>query len=218
MSRSNETNNIISEDRTVRKKDAAPVVQKEETPLVNQFEPEDRVIWQKPELVIRKLGDIKGKTIVDIGAGTGYFTFRLARSGAKVIAVDIDPQAIEWMENQKERYSEEIKNNVDIRLASFSDPNLNNQEADVALMVNTYIYIENRITYLKNLQRGLKKGAKLVIVDFKKKTTAIGPELSQRISLLDVENELTEAGFTILNEDDTSLEYQYFVSAVYNPN
>jgi predicted RNA methylase len=59
------------------------------------------VIWQKPDLVIQQLGDVNGKTVADLGAGTGYFSRRIAYKGARVIAIDIDPQAIQWMQEQK---------------------------------------------------------------------------------------------------------------------
>ncbi|NJO92951.1 MAG: hypothetical protein HC831_31295 [Chloroflexia bacterium] len=47
--------------------------------LVNHFDNPEREKWQKPDLVIDKLGDLSNKTIGDIGAGTGYFSFRLAK-------------------------------------------------------------------------------------------------------------------------------------------
>ncbi len=58
--------------------------------LVKHFENPARAEWQKPEWVIEQLGDLTGKTVADIGAGTGYFAFRIARKAKKVIAIDID--------------------------------------------------------------------------------------------------------------------------------
>lgn len=57
----------------------------------------DRVIWQKPEMVMELLGDMKDKVVADIGAGTGFFTFRLLQQAKKVIAVDIDKGPLERM-------------------------------------------------------------------------------------------------------------------------
>ena len=61
--------------------------------LVERFEHRDRNQWQQPDKVLTSLGELNGKTIVDIGAGTGYFAFRLLEKGAKVIAVDIDERS-----------------------------------------------------------------------------------------------------------------------------
>src|SRR5690606_25963163 len=65
---------------------------------------QSRVIWQKPDLVLSLLGNLKGKTVADIGAGTGFFAFRIANQGARVIAIDIDPRAIAWIDEEKTRY------------------------------------------------------------------------------------------------------------------
>src|SRR5690606_26217477 len=54
-----------------------------------------RTVWQKPASVISKLGDLSDKVVADIGAGTGYFSFRLAFHAHKVIAVDIDTNALQ---------------------------------------------------------------------------------------------------------------------------
>ena len=60
--------------------------------LIERFESEERNAYQKPDEVIKFLGDIKGKKIIDIGAGSGYFSVPLAKAGAKVIAADVDDE------------------------------------------------------------------------------------------------------------------------------
>lgn len=178
------------------------------------YELDSRVIWQRPELVMNVLGPLEGMTIADIGAGTGYFAFRLAAAGANVIAIDIDPRAISFMQSEKERYSEEVQSRFTTRLASPDNANLANGEVDVILMVNTYIYIDDRINYFTKLRDGLQTNGQLVIIDFKKKKTTIGPAMEDRISLKDVQLELASAGYTILDVDESSLEYQYLIRAV----
>lgn len=181
--------------------------------LISEMEQPDRIIWQKPDLVISKLGELNGKVVADIGAGTGYFSFRVAQKGANVIAIDIDPKAIAWMEVQKAALPEENQKRLDIRLADADNPRLASAEADMVLMVNTYTYIENRVEYITNLKQGLKPGARIVIIDFKKKSTSIGPASDERLALSTVENELTQAGFSIVDSDDTTLDYQYILTA-----
>ena len=178
------------------------------------YESETRVIWQKPKLVIDLMGNLEGRTVADIGAGTGYFAFRIASAGANVIAIDIDPRAIEFMESEKLRYPESIGKRFSTRLATGADAGLKEAEVDVVLLVNTYIYINNRVEYFRNLRNGLKPGGKVIIVDFKDEKTTIGPELSERIGLTQVQRELTEAGYAIESADVEMLEYQYIVTAL----
>lgn len=176
---------------------------------------DERFIWQKPEVVLNKLGDVSGKVIADIGAGTGYFTFRLIRKAEKVIAVDIDPGMLELINSLSENLDPELKKKLETRLALPDNSKLTTAEVDVIIVVNTIGYISNRRVYLKNLRQSLKPGGKIMIADFKIKTISetIAPAPAYRVSILDLENDLISSGYTILNTDDTSLEYQYIVTA-----
>ncbi len=69
--------------------------------LVAHFEDPARAQWQKPDEVIASLGSLEGKTVADIGAGSGYFTFPLAKKAAKVIAIDIDQRFLDYIEQKK---------------------------------------------------------------------------------------------------------------------
>ena len=180
---------------------------------VELYESADRVIWQKPDLVIQELGDVEGKVVADLGAGTGYFSRRIAYKGAKVIAIDIDPKAIQWMKEQKERFPIELQDRLVIRQAKADDPMLKPQEVDLVLLVNTYSYISNRIPYFTKLKEAIRPGGDVVIIDFKKKETPFGPSIEERVDVSDVEKELKEAGYTLLKIDQESLEYQYIIKA-----
>lgn len=177
------------------------------------YDIQSRVIWQKPEIVLNLLGNLKGRTIADIGTGTGFFAFRIANAGAKVIAIDIDPRAIEWVEAEKRHYPAEVQILLETRLAAPENPNLKSEEVDVVLMVNTYIYLENRVAYFRNLRKGLKKDGRVIIIDFKEHETPIGPKVEERIAQSQVHSELIQAGYTVTSADDKSLEYQYIIVA-----
>ncbi|MTI22163.1 class I SAM-dependent methyltransferase, partial [Fulvivirga sp. RKSG066] len=103
--------------------------------LVEQYEAPDRAKWQNPELVIDKLGIVEGKVIADIGAGSGYFTFRLAQKGASVVAIDIDDRFLEHIENRKAELNNINPELVTTRLSTEEDPLLESEELDVALLV-----------------------------------------------------------------------------------
>jgi len=179
-----------------------------------EYESPDRVIWQKPDLVIQELGDVNGKTVADLGAGTGYFSRRIAYKGARVIAIDIDPKAIQWMQEQKTKFPEELQDRLVIRKATEDDPKLKDNEVDMVLLVNTYSYIKNRVTYFTKLQKAIRKGGIVLIIDFKKTDTPFGPKVQERVDLTDVEQELTQAGYDVIMKDESSLEYQYILKAI----
>lgn len=184
-----------------------------DSPDIDRKLGEDRFHWQRPDFVIDQLGDISDKKIADLGAGSGYFSFRLVKKAAGLIAIDIDPEMIKLLEEEKEYYSDEIKARFEARLASPNDPGLNPQEVDIILLVNTYAYIEDRVNYFKKLKTALKPGGLLMIVDFKKRKLPIGPEKEFKVSLTRVEEELTAAGYKSIVSDDYSLAYQYIVKA-----
>lgn len=182
--------------------------------IVADYESKDRVIWQKPDIVISQLGDLEGKTVVDIGAGTGYFTFRLVPKAKKVIGIDIDQRFIDFMDSVKVRLPEQFQKRFETRLAKPEDPMLQPGEADAAMIVNTYAYIEHRTDYLKVLHQGLTPKATLLIIDFKKNDLPVGPPVQYKVSSMDVEKELTLAGFEVTKVDKITLDYQYIIVAV----
>jgi SAM-dependent methyltransferase len=181
--------------------------------MVADYESKDRVIWQKPDLVISFLGDLAGKTVADIGAGTGFFTFRLVPKAKKVIGIDIDQRFISMLDSVKVRLPLEYRNRFESRLAKPENPMLKDGEADAIVIVNTYGYIDNRIEYLKLLKKGMSKGGQLLIIDFKKNNVPVGPADEFKVALQQVEKELIAAGFVIDNINKDVLDYQYIVLA-----
>ncbi len=182
--------------------------------LVRNYEDPDRKNWQNPQLVIEKLGDLSGKTIADIGAGTGYFTFRLAPFAQKVIAIDIDSRFLSYIEDKRDESPEEIYEKIEIRLSKPEDPLLKHSETDIVLIVNTFHFINNRIDYLKKVKQGIRDGGKLVIVDFKGGNMPVGPSEDTKISPSMVVDEVMKSGFGDVSIDLTSLQYQYIIIAM----
>ncbi len=183
--------------------------------LLDQYDPPGRVIWQKPEVVIGRMGDLSNKVVADIGAGSGFFSRRLAPQARKVIAVEVDERFVHFMDSIKRvELKPADQEKLEVRLASPSDPNLRPEEADVILVVNTYIFLEDRVAYLRRLQELLPQGGKVIIVDFKRKRMPINyPPAEIRLELFQVEEELELAGFTDFESDDCSLDYQYIIVA-----
>ena len=177
--------------------------------LVARFEDPVRAQWQKPGEVIASVGPLHGKVVADIGAGTGYFAFPLAKKAAKVIAIDIDQRFLDYIEQRKR--TQKVGANVETRLTAPNASGLKPGEADLVLIVDTFHHIEDRIEYLKKLRGVLGKGGLLVIIDFKKQKPPPGPLIELRLAPEQVESELKSAGFTVVSTDRDLLPYQYII-------
>jgi 2-polyprenyl-3-methyl-5-hydroxy-6-metoxy-1,4-benzoquinol methylase len=181
--------------------------------LISEFNSPERDEWQKPNEVLALLGDLKGKTVADIGAGGGYFTFKLANVGAKVIATDIDPYFVDYIDTRKKELHPSIANLVHARICEADNSYLKANEADVVLIVNTYHHIENRVAYLERLQKSLKINGEIVIIDFKAMHTPVGPPKNLRLSESTVYSELQKAGYTNITVNSDLLPMQYIIRA-----
>lgn len=184
-----------------------------------ELESDERSNWQKPEFIISRIGKLEGKVLADLGSGAlGYFTFKILGQTDvdKLIAIDIDKEAVRMLNILKEALNEEKASRLEIRLADVNDPKLRDKEVDIVLIVNTIAYLPNRLEYLKALKSKIKEDGKLVIVDFKTKRIpedVDAPPYDERVLLHVVEEELYQAGYSDIMTDDTSLEYQYLIVA-----
>jgi len=178
--------------------------------LVEAYESPERANWQSPAALINRLMPLKGLTVADIGAGTGYFTFRLAARGARVVAIDIDPRFLAYITEQQKLQPLAIDTLISTRLTTPNQPGLKAEEADLVLMVNTYAFIQQRPAYLKALKKGMAKGGRLAIVDVKPQSPVPGSnEGPMPLPYGTVGRELTDAGFILIQGDSSSLKYQY---------
>lgn len=180
--------------------------------LAEKFESSERDSWQKPDLVINFLGDISAKTVVDVGSGSGYFSFRLVNAGANVIAADVDPGFLKMIKEKQEKYDID-QGRLTTKLIENSELNINSNSADIIFLVNVYHHISDRVDYFSSVNSKLKEHGKIVIVDFYKKTLPIGPSKNHKISSEVVLNELDAAGYKSIDIDTELLEYQYIITA-----
>jgi SAM-dependent methyltransferase len=91
---------------------------------IHVFESPERATWQKPEEVVRAFDLKRGQTVVDIGAGTGYFTRRFARAigpSGKAIGVDIEPSMVAYMKADTKKHK---LSNYEARPVKSDDPEL----------------------------------------------------------------------------------------------
>lgn len=171
------------------------------------FDDPERDAWQKPHEVLRALALEPGAQVADLGAGTGYFTVRLANMlpAGRVYAVDIEPDMVRYLEARAQR--EGLRNVVAVK-GEPDDPRLP-EKVDLVLLVDVYHHIGDRAPYFRRLRDSLRPGGRVAIVDFKLDSPA-GPPRAARIAPETVEAEMKAAGYAVTAEH-RFLPYQYFL-------
>jgi arsenite methyltransferase len=165
---------------------------------------------QKPLEVIAALDLKPGETLADIGAGSGYFSFKLARKvgdNGRVYAVDINSDMILFI-NRNIR-DKKIKNVTTI-LSAPDDPLLADASINRFFICNTWHHIQNRPRYMALMKNMLKPGGQIIIVDYKKGQSPAGPPDEMKLTRREVIAELEAGGFK-LAKDHRFLPYQYFL-------
>ena len=172
------------------------------------FDDPARDAWQMPDKVIAALKLKPGQVVADLGAGTGYFTVRLARSPAmpKVYGVDIEPSMVNYI---RERMAKEGLKNVVAVQASADNANLP-ERVDLVLIVDTYHHIGNRETYFRRLAKSLKPGGRVAIIDFKPDAPD-GPPKEFRFPPEKVEKEMAAAGYALSEKLDFLPRQQFLI-------
>ena len=177
---------------------------------IGALEDPKRDAYQKPHEVMRALGLKAGEIIADIGAGSGYFTFRLTHhigDRGKVYAVDVSPDMIRHI-NRRIRELKAI--NVVSILADPDDPLLPEGSVDRFFFSDSWHHIDSQTTYLSLMKKMLKPGGEIVMIDFHKKDIPVGPPMPMKIAREDLIKQMESNGFRLMKEH-TFLPYQYFL-------
>lgn len=175
------------------------------------FDNPARDAWQMPDRVIAALGLKAGESVADVGAGTGYFTVRLAKSASapRVLASDIEPNMVKYLQH---RAMKEGLKNVTAVVAKADSPNLP-EPVDVTLIVDTYHHIPNRVAYFTALKSSLKPGGRIAIIDFKKGSPE-GPPEQFKFTPEQISGELAKAGYHLQTQHDFLPRQMYLIYAV----
>jgi SAM-dependent methyltransferase len=142
------------------------------------------------------LGITPGKTVADIGAGSGWFTVRAARrvgAGGVVYAVDINPDSIRYIDARAQK--EQLRN-VKTILGKADDPLLPVAGVDAVLLLKTYHEVAEPVALLRNLRAALRSGAKIGIIDRN------GNGEDHGVGRDVVLHEATQAGYRLLEQYD----------------
>jgi arsenite methyltransferase len=169
-----------------------------------------RDAYQKPHEVVMALGLKEGEAIADIGAGAGYFAFRFAHhvgATGRVYAVDVSPDMILHMNRQIRDLG---LDNVRTILAPPDDPLLADRSVNRFFFCEAWHHIADHEKYLSEMKRMLRPGGQVIVIDFRKEATPVGPPPEMRVARADVVREFEAHGYRLANEQ-TFLPYQYFL-------
>jgi SAM-dependent methyltransferase len=181
--------------------------------MIAVFESTERDAWQQPDKVVKALPIASPSAVLaDIGAGSGYFTRRLAHRvpDGRVFAVDVDSEFADYLVSKRESWGTP---NIEPRLAMYDDPLLPTGELDLVFTANTYAYIRDRVGYFSKVRTALRAGGRLAVIDFRPEANVaatMAPDPRHRIGRDAAVRELELAGFRVVDEP-TFLEHQWFL-------
>jgi SAM-dependent methyltransferase len=167
----------------------------------------DRDAWQKPDELIAALGLTGSETVADVGAGSGYFSFRFAKAlpRGKVVALDIEPEMIRHIHHKA--MTGGVKN-VQAVLSRPADPSVP-PGADLVFLADVLHHVAGRDAWLVKLRDQMKPGAKLVLVEFKEGALPQGPPEKMKIPLARLKQIVAAAGLVLDGERPGLLPYQH---------
>jgi SAM-dependent methyltransferase len=148
---------------------------------------------EQPSKVVNALNLKPNDVVADIGAGTGYMSFRIAPllTKGKVFAVDIQPEMLDIIEflNKENNIT-----NVEPILATLTNPNLPPESVDLALMVDAYHEFENPREVIQGIFRALKPGGKAALVEYRGENPFIMIKRLHKMSQRQVRKEMQAVG------------------------
>jgi len=187
-----------------------PAMQLDSKAYIEMLESPQRDMEQKPDEVVAAMDIKEGETIADIGAGSGYFSFRFAQyvgSTGRIYAVDINSDMILYMNRQIR--DKKIGNVVTV-LSDPEDPLLADNSIDRFFICNTWHHIPNQSHYIGLMKKMLKPEGQIIIVDYLKKQLPVGPPPEMKMARSEVVKQMEDNELE-LKEEHNFLPYQYFL-------
>lgn len=160
-------------------------------------------------LAIKNLPVSESSVVADIGAGSGYYTFKIAPKvpQGKVFAVEIQDQAINYL---KAKSKELGFSNVIPVMGTEKSPNLPVASVDLAIMVDVYHELEFPVEMLAAIKKSLKPGGKLLLIEYRGEDPAIAIKPLHKMTAKQAEKELEANGFKLV-ENGKFMKIQHFL-------
>ena len=152
-----------------------------------------REIQEQPDKTVEQLKLNNDDVVADIGAGTGYFSFRMAQQvpEGKVYAVDIQPEMLDAIAFLKE---EKNITNVETILGREDNPNLPDESIDLALMVDAYHEFAYPREMMEGIFKALKPGGRVVLLEYRQENPMIMIKPLHKMTQKQVKKELKDVG------------------------
>jgi SAM-dependent methyltransferase len=157
----------------------------------------EREAEEEPSRAIDALDLRPGMTVADVGAGSGYYTVRLAQKvgpEGRVYATDIQPGMLSLLQRRATR--DQLTNIVPV-LGAVDDPKLPPGSLDLALMVDVYHELSAPQAFVRRLREALKGDGRLVLIEFRKEDPRVPIREEHKMSVDQVRQELSADGYTI---------------------
>jgi ubiquinone/menaquinone biosynthesis C-methylase UbiE len=172
---------------------------------------------ENPRKLIEMLKLKDGEVVADIGAGSGYYTFRMAKLVApkgKILAVDIQKEMLDIV---RDRMKKDKIENVEPILGEEADPKLKDESVDVILLVDVYHEFAQPYEMTEKMVKALKPGGRLVFVEFRLEDEKVPIKLVHKMTEKQVIKEMAE--FKQLKHGSTSdkLPWQHVITFVKEP-
>jgi SAM-dependent methyltransferase len=173
------------------------------------LEKPERALWQKPDEVVKALGLKGAETLVDVGAGSGYFTFRFARAlpRGRVIAADTEAEMIRHIHH---RVMNDGLKNIQAVLTKPDDPEVS-KHADWVFICDVLHHVPDRAGWLGRVAAEMKAGARLALIEFKEGKLPEGPPAAAKIPRAQLMALAKQAGLVPDAEKPALLPYQVFL-------
>lgn len=165
---------------------------------------------EQPNAVVEALDLKPTDTVADIGAGTGYFSFPIAKKvpDGQILAVDIQPEMLEVIEFLAQ---ENHINNVKPILGSETNPNLATEKIDLALMVDAYHEFAYPREIMEKLVTALSPGGKVILVEYRRENPLIPIKTLHKMTQRQVKKEMKAVGLQWLETQEFLPQQHYFV-------
>ena len=152
-----------------------------------------REFEEQPQKLIDALNLAPTDVVADIGAGTGYFSFKLAQklSLGKVFAVDIQPEMLDIIEFLK---NENKITNVEPILGSLTNPNLPENSINLAIMVDAYHELSQPREVMQEVVKALKPEGKVILVEYRRENPFIAIKKLHKMTQKQAIKEMSTVG------------------------
>jgi SAM-dependent methyltransferase len=170
----------------------------------------ERVSEEEPDLALYAITLVKGSTVADVGAGSGYITVKMAKRvgpTGKVYANDIQPEMLALL---RQRLAREKSTNIETILGTLDDPKLPANTIDLILMVDVYHEFSEPQKMLRRMHEELKPGGRLVLLEYRKEDPAVPIRFDHKMTVAEAKMEVEAEGY-VLSKVDEMLPRQHIL-------